>query len=151
MLLAAKKMRLRIVTPTQIKVDEDADMVIMRCTTGDMGVMPGHEAHSAALSYGILRIRNEGAERRIAVYGGVASIQNNVLTILTNDAEWPEDIDRARAEADLEAAERRLQEKAGDIDIQHDQVLLRRALVQIEVSSYTLDGQDEMEALELEE
>jgi len=149
--LAAKKLRLRIVTPARIKVDEDIDMVIMRCITGDMGVMPGHEAHSAALNYGILRIMNEGVERRIAVYGGVASIQNNVLTILTNDAEWPEDIDRARAEADLEAAERRLQEKAGDIDIQHDQVLLRRALVQIEVSSYTLDGQDEMEALELEE
>jgi len=143
--LAAKKMRLRIITPAQIKVDEDADMVIMRCTTGDMGVLPGHEPHAAALTYGILRIINGGVERRIAVYGGLAAIQDNVLTILTNDAEWPEDVDRARAEADREQVERRLQERVDDIEIQHDQVLLRRALVQIEVSSYTLANKDELE------
>ena len=144
--MAAKKLRLRIITPAHIKVDEDVDMVIMRCTTGDMGVLAGHEAHSAALVYGTLRILNQGAERRVAVHGGVASIRNNVLTILTNDAEWPEDIDRALAEADREAAERRLQEKADDLEIQHDQVLLRRALVQIEVSSYTPDSVEEPEA-----
>ena len=141
--MAAKKIRLRIVTPAHVKVDEDVDMVIMRATSGDMGVLPGHEARSAALSYGILRILNKDVERWIAVYGGVASIQNDVLTILTNDAEWPEDIDRARAEANREEAERRLQERADDIEIKHDQVLLRRALMQIEVSKYTLDIKEE--------
>ena len=141
--MAAKKIRLRIVTPAHAKVDEEVDMVIMRATSGDMGVLPGHEARSAALSYGILRLLNKGIERWIAVYGGVASIQNDVLTILTDDAEWPEDIDRARAEADREEAERRLQERADDIELKHDQVLLRRALVQIEVSAFTLSANEE--------
>jgi len=141
--MPAKKVRLRIVTPEQVKVDEDADMVIMRCTTGNMGILPRHEACSAALDFGILRILDGGMERKIAVYGGLASIQNDVLTILTKDAEWPEDIDRARAEADREHAERRLQEKTDAIEIQHDQVLLRRALVQIEVSANQLDSNDE--------
>jgi len=143
--LSAKKVRLRIVTPEQIKVDEDIDMIIMRCTTGDMGVLPGHEARSAALRYGILRIFNGGVERRIAVYGGLAVVRDDVLTILTSDAEWPEDVDRVRAEADREHAERRLRERADDIEIQHDQILLRRALVQIEVSSfnYTDEGESD--------
>jgi len=143
--MAVKKVRLRIITPAQIKVDEEVDMVIMLCTTGAMGILPGHEPCAAALLYGILRILDGGAERRIAVYGGLATIQNNLLTILTNVAEWPEDIDRARAEADREHAERFLQERTDDIEIQHDQVLLRRVLVQIEVSSYTLDNKDELE------
>lgn len=143
--MSADKVRLRIITPEQIKVDEDANMVIMRCTTGDMGILPGHMAYSAALDYGILRILDDDIERKIAVYGGLASIRNDVLTILTNDAEWPEDIDRARAEADREHAERRIQERTDDIEIQQDQVLLRRALVQIEVSSHQFDSKDEDE------
>jgi len=141
--LAAKKVRLRIVTPAHVKVDEEVDMVIMRATSGDMGVLPGHEARSATLSYGIMRIFNKGVERWIAVYGGVASIKNDVLSILTNDAEWPEDIDRARAEADRQEVERRLQEKADGIEMKQDQVLLRRALMQIEVSKYRLDIKEE--------
>jgi len=139
--LTAKKVRLRIVTPELIKVDEDVDMVIMRSTMGDMGVLPGHEARSAVLKYGILRILSGDVERKIAVYGGLAAIENNVLTILTSGAEWPEDVDRARAEADLEHAERRLRERTDDIEIQHDQVLFRRALVQIEISSYAFDSE----------
>jgi len=138
-------MRLRIITPAKIKVDEEIDMAIMRCTTGDMGVLPGHEARSAALHYGSLRLFNADAERKIAVYGGVVTIQNDVITVLTNDAEWPEDIDRARAEAEREELERRLRERADDVEIGHDQVRLRRALVQIEVSSHTLDSKDEHE------
>jgi len=134
------KIRLRIVTPNGIKVDEDTGMIVMRCTTGDMGVLPGHEARSAVLNYGVLRILDDDMERRIAVYGGLAIIEKDVLTILTHDAEWPDEIDQARANADREHAERRLQEKVDDIEIQEDLVRLRRALVQIEVSSYPYYG-----------
>ena len=133
-----KKVRLRIITPKEVKFDEDVDMVIMRCTTGAMGILPRHEPRSAVLKYGALRILDGGNERRIAVFGGLAEVKNNVLTVLTNLAEWPEDIDHARALADLEHAERRLQERVDDIEIQDDQVLLRRALVRIEVGSYPL-------------
>ena len=140
--MAEKKIRLHIITPEQSKIDEDVDMVIMRCTTGDMGIMPGHETRSAVLDYGVMRILNDDNERWIAVYGGLAVIKDNVLTVLTHDAEWPEEIDRAHAHATREHAERRLQEKTDDLEIQSDQVLLRRALVQIEVSSYTFKDDD---------
>ena len=136
--MAAKKFRLRVVTPREIKIDENVEMVIMRCTTGDMGILPRHEPYSAVLNYGPLRVLNNGKERRIAVFGGLAEVQNNVLTVLTSGAEWPEDIDRSRAMADLEQYERRLQEQVEDIEIRDDQVLLRRALVRLEVSSYPL-------------
>ena len=138
-----KKIRLRIVTPAKVKVDEPADMIIMRCTSGDMGILPGHEPRSAVLDYAPLRILGGGYERHIAVYGGLAVIENDVLTILTDDAEWPEEIDLAQARADRERAEQRIQDIEDDKELQYDQVLLRRALVQIEVSSYTLTQGDE--------
>jgi len=115
-------------------------MVIMRCTTGDMGIMPGHEAYSAALDTGALRILDldEGYEYRIAVFGGLAEVKDDVVTIVANAAERPEDIDRKRAERERDRVQRRLQESVDDLDIQKDQARLRRMLVRLEVSSYPL-------------
>lgn len=141
--MADKTIRLQIITPAHKKADEDADMVIMRCTTGNIGILPGHEARSAVLDFGILRIINDGRERWIAVYGGLAVIQNDVLTVLANDAQWPDEIDIARAQADREQLELRLRERNDEKEIRRDQILLRRALVQIEISSSTLAGGDE--------
>ena len=137
--MATEKMRLRIATPENVKFDEDIDMVIMRCITGDIGILPNHEACSAILDFGVLRILNNGSdERRMAVFGGMAQIRDNVVTILANDAQWPEDIDISLVESEREKAQRRVQENVDDLQIQKDQVVLRRTLVQIEVSSYPI-------------
>ena len=144
--MATDKLHLRVITPDDIKYDADADMVIMRCTTGDMGILPNHEPCAAILDYGVLRIKTGGVERAMAVFGGIANVQDNTIIILAGDAQWPEDIDRAHVEAEREKTERRLQTHTDDMDIQRDQVLIRRTLVQIEVSDYpiigTLDGDE---------
>ncbi|MGI6169075.1 MAG: ATP synthase F1 subunit epsilon [Christensenellales bacterium] len=137
-----KKVHLRVVTPQEVKVDQEADMVIVRSLNGDMGVLPGHEPTSAVLGDGILRIIDGKAEQKIAVFGGLAEVQNDAVNILTKFAEWPEDIDRARAENDRKKAEMLLQERADDLKIQSYQVLLRRALVRIEVSIYQEDEEE---------
>jgi len=143
--MATEKLRLRVATPENIKFDGDADMVVLRCITGDMGILPNHEAYSAILDYGVLRILLEGYERRMAVFGGLAQIHDNVVTVLANDAQWPEDIDIALVEAEREQATRNLQESVDALSIQRDQVAVRRTLVQIEVSTYPLINRAERE------
>lgn len=133
-----KKIRLQIITPTEKKVDEDAGMVIMRCLNGNMGILPGHAPYCAVLDYGIMRVLNDGDERQIVIYGGLVTIQNDVVILLTSQAEWPEEIDYARANADRERIERSMREKTDDFEIRQDQIRLRRALMQIEVSSSSL-------------
>ena len=114
-------------------------MIIISCLSGEMGVLPGHMPFSAALDIGALRIRNGGEERIIAVYGGIAEIKDDVITILTDMAQWPEDIDSERARADRADAESRLPMDSDDAEMQIvDRVALRRALVQIEVSAYPI-------------
>ena len=138
MAVAARKLNLRIATPDNIKYDQEAEMVIMRCITGDMGILADHEPTSAILDYGILRIFNDNEERRMAVFGGVVQVGDNKVTILANDAQWPEDIDMAFVEAERDRMERRSQETQDDLQIQKDQVLMRRTLVQMEVSTFPL-------------
>ena len=133
--MAEKKIRLQIISPTEKKVDQDVKMVIVRCISGNMGVLAGHEPYSAVLDYGIMRIFNNDEERQIVIYGGLVTIEDDKITVLTNEAEWPEEIDFARANADREHLERSLREKTDDIEIQKDQISLRRVLMQIEASS----------------
>ena len=132
----AKKLRLLITTPDSNKFNEEVDMVIMRCITGDMGILPNHQPISAILDYGVLRIIDGEIERRMAIFGGIAQVIDNVVTILANDAQWPEDIDSAIVNAERARVEKRSQEDLDDLEIQRDQILMRRTLVQIEVSSY---------------
>ena len=140
--MAEKTLRLKIITPDEVKLDDDVDMVIMRCMTGDMGILPGHEARSAILDYGVVRIYSSIADLRwLAVFGGMAEIKDDVVTILANDAVWPQDVDSAEAlEIAREQAERKIKESDDDDEIQKYHAQLRRTLVEIEVSSYPVVG-----------
>jgi len=134
-----ERLRLRVATPDSVKFDDDVEMVIMRCITGDMGILKKHEAASAILDYGVLRILDVGVpERRMAVYGGIAQVKDNVVYIIANDAQWPEDIDRAFAESERERLLNRNKEELDDLELQKNEILLRRTLVQVEVSDYPI-------------
>ena len=140
-----KKMNLNIITPRGVKFTEKADMIIMRCVDGDLGVLPGHEPVTTVLGDGILRIFNDGAEKKIAVFGGVAEIGDTTVNILSTIAQHPEEIDLERAEADRREAEATLSEESQELQIHSSQVLLRRSLVRIEVNQYLEDDDDEDE------
>jgi F-type H+-transporting ATPase subunit epsilon len=136
--MTKNKLRLKIITPDHTKFDEDAELVILRTIEGEIGFLANHMACSSVLDYGVLRFFSDDLERRMAIFGGIAQMRDNVLTVLANDAQWPEDIDLALVEAEREQTQRRLQESVDKMEIQRDQVLMRRTLVQMEVSAYPL-------------
>jgi len=144
--MAEKKLHLRVFTPERITADEKANMVIIRCTTGDMGFLPGHVAYSAVLDCGVMRVFNEDGEERLAIFGGLAEIRNDVLTILANAAERPEDIDLAAAQAERDNIKRLLQEPGDDdAETQRHKAALKRSLVRVDVASYALANKQAQE------
>ncbi|MDR1001340.1 MAG: ATP synthase F1 subunit epsilon [Clostridiales bacterium] len=135
----AKSLRLKILTPLRELYNDDVDMVVLRGANGDMGILPGHETRAAKLGYGPLRILKDGhEENELAVLGGFAFITNESTTVLSDAAEWPDEIDRVRAESAAERARNRLTQKTNDTDTQRAELSLRRALVRIDVSSYPI-------------
>lgn len=131
-----KKINLTITTPRGVKFVEKADMVIMRCIDGDMGVLPGHAPVSTTLGDGILRIINNGMEKKLAVFGGIAEIEDKTVNIFSTIAQRPEEIDLERAERDRREAEETLREELEEHQIRKLQVLLHHSLVRIEVSTH---------------
>lgn len=129
--MAEKKLRLQIVTPSRVLCDETVDMVIMRASTGDMGVLPNHEPVVATLSYGILRFKQDGKERKATIMSGFVEVEPDKVTILTDAAEWPEEIDIVRAEEAKKRALTRLQHKDQHNTVRAE-IALKRALLRLE-------------------
>jgi len=139
-----KQFRLRVITPTETKIDQPVNMVIMRCLDGDMGILQGHQPYLCVLDIGVLRIQTRRKrERKLAIFGGIAEVYPDELVIVTDEAHWPKDIDKDRAEEAREHLERVIQEKTDDRELALDQILLRRALVKIEVGSLPLDSEED--------
>ena len=125
------KLSLKIVTPSRIMYDGEAEMVIMRTKVGDIGIMAGHQPLVTVLDYGVLKLKiSENEEKRAAVLGGFVEGVN----ILTDIAEWSDEIDKVRAEKAKERAERRLSEKSDGLDIVRAENALKRAMVRLHVN-----------------
>lgn len=129
------KLSLKIVTPSRIMFDGEADMVIMRTKSGDVGIMHGHQPMVTVLDYGVMKIQNSGEDDKLAaVFGGFAEINSDGMTILTDIAEWSDEIDKSRAEKARERAEERLSRHDKNTDMMRAELSLKRALTRINVS-----------------
>ncbi|MBL1113546.1 F0F1 ATP synthase subunit epsilon [Streptomyces sp. 110] len=82
-----------------------ATLVIARTTSGDIGVMPGHQPLLGVLESGPVTIRSvDGGTVVTAVHGGFISFSDDKLSLLAEVAELSDEIDVKRAERALERA-----------------------------------------------
>jgi ATP synthase F1, epsilon subunit len=129
------KLSLKIVTPSRIMYDGEADMVIMRTKSGDVGIMHGHQPMVTILDYGVLKIQNSGNEdKKAAVFGGFAEINAEGMSILTDAAEWSDEIDMNRAKEAKQRAEQRLNAPDNSTDIVRAELALKRALTRLNIN-----------------
>ncbi|MYR47242.1 F0F1 ATP synthase subunit epsilon [Streptomyces sp. SID5910] len=83
----------------------EATLVVARTTSGDIGVMPGHQPLLGVLESGPVTIRtSDGGTVVAAVHGGFVSFADNKLSLLAEIAELSDEIDVQRAERELERA-----------------------------------------------
>ena len=121
---------LKIVTPDGLIYDGQAEELIVRASTGDMGILAGHINCVAALGMGRATVVIDGKKRYGACIGGMVSVVNGVVTLVPTTFEWAEDIDLKRAENAADRAKEILNNKeASDADIRLAKARLMRALV----------------------
>jgi F-type H+-transporting ATPase subunit epsilon len=95
-------LRLRVVTPSRLVVDTEVTELTAPGSEGELGVLPMHVTFLGQLDVGILRYSEGGAAKQLVVHGGYAEVLDDVVTILADDAEFPDEVDVAGAKADLE-------------------------------------------------
>ena len=126
---------LKIVTPDGLIFDGQAEELIVRTSTGDMGILAGHINCVAPLGMGRAVVIIDGKRRCGACIGGMVSVVNGAVTLVPTTFEWAEDIDVKRAELSAERAKQVIGNKdASDADIRLAQARLKRALVRSNVA-----------------
>jgi F-type H+-transporting ATPase subunit epsilon len=100
--VAEAPLTVSLLTPERVLFEGSAERVIVPLHDGEAGVLPGHAPMVARLGAGLARIFHQGASQRTFVSGGFVQVTDNVVTILTDDARPPEELDRAQALDDLQ-------------------------------------------------
>ena len=130
--MAEMSFKLNIVEPDGVFYEGEIDMLEFNTTEVEIGVLPGHIPMTVIIKPGIMTIYETGKEeKRAAIHAGFAEILPDQVTILAEIAEWPEEIDVARAEAAMERAQARIQEKASGTDMMRAETALLRAMARI--------------------
>ena len=132
--MADKTFNLQIISPTRVFFDEAVDMVEMKTTEGEIGVLAGHIPLTTILEPGVLRIKTDGNVREAALHDGFVQIQKDKVTVLAESCEWPDEIDANRAEKAKERAERRLTSGSKEVDMVRAELALRKALIRIDLA-----------------
>ncbi len=128
---ANKLFKVEIITPERIFYTGDAAMIEFTTTEGDIGVYKNHIPLTAVLAPGAVTITESAGQKKAAVHSGFAEILGDKVTLLAEIAEWPDEIDRNRAEEAKMRAERRLKVKEAGIDVKRAEIALKKALVRI--------------------
>ena len=122
--------RLKIVTPNGVAFDGMAEELIVRTTTGDLGILAGHIPCVAPLGMGRATIITQGKRRYAACIGGMVSVMESHVNLVPTSFEWAEDIDQERAAASERRAREVLKDKTStETDLRLAEARLKRALV----------------------
>ena len=131
----ADKINLEVITPERMVLREAVDEVVVPGLDGELGILPQHTPLISQLKTGILSYRLGNDKKQMHVSGGFVEVLPDRVSILSDIAEKPEEIDLARAQQARERAERRLASKDEDIDIERAELKLQRALTRIQLAN----------------
>lgn len=127
---------LKIVTPDGMQYDGMAEEIVVRTTSGDMGILAGHINCVAPLGMGQAMILVDGQRRYAACIGGMLSVMKGAVTLVPTTFEWADKIDVNRAEASAQRAQAVLANKSTpENDLRVAEARLKRALVRKSVAT----------------
>ena len=131
--------KLKIVTADGLFFDGEAEQLIVRTATGDIGIMARHMNYVAPLGMGRAVVITGGERRTAACIGGMVSVMNGEVTLVPTTFEWAEDIDVARAEASYQKASKIVENNASETDVKLAKAKLSRAMIRKDVAKYRVD------------
>jgi len=131
----ADSFEIQIATPERLLSREKAIRAQIPASDGYIGVLPDHAALVSKLGIGALTFTTPQDHRySIAVSGGFLEIRDNVVRVLSDQAEKGHEIDVSRAEKDLKQAQDEMINPALGIDIASALIAARHAQARIDAA-----------------
>jgi F-type H+-transporting ATPase subunit epsilon len=130
----ADKMQLEVITPEKLALREAVDEVVVPGLGGELGILPDHTPLISQLQTGLLTYRQGGERRVMHVSGGFVEVLPDRVSVMSDVAERPEEIDLERAQRARERAEKRLASGSVEVDFRRAELKLQRAMVRIQLA-----------------
>ena len=103
-----KTFNLKLISPTGIKYEAEANSVFLPTPDGEIEILPDHMPLVALLSPGEILIKLDGKTEHLATDGGLVEINNNTVKIIADAAESAENLDEFKIMEAKKLAEERL-------------------------------------------
>ncbi|QNU66661.1 F0F1 ATP synthase subunit epsilon [Ruminiclostridium herbifermentans] len=126
---------LEVLTPERKFYSAEAEEVIFRTVDGEMGVLAKHAPTVVAVDIGPIKIKADGKWIVALVTEGFAEIMPDRVVILTDTAEYPEEIDLNRAKAAKARAEEKLQKHLSQMEYARSKAALARAMARLKITN----------------
>jgi F-type H+-transporting ATPase subunit epsilon len=128
----SETLKLTILTPERDFYSGEVVEVVTESVVGGIAILPNHMPLITTLKPADTEItQKDGKKLKAFTSTGILEVKNNELRILCDDCEWPEEVDKKRAEEARVRAEKRLQTRDKGIDVKRAQMALARALARI--------------------
>lgn len=101
-------LKLEIVTPERKVVDTEVDSVTVPTASGEAGIMSAHAPLISALKPGVLSYARSGSVQKLAIATGFIEVSRDLVSVLTDFAEGPDEIDTVAVKSEKDEAERQL-------------------------------------------
>lgn len=139
--MSAKQLKLKIVTPERLILEEMVDQVSLPTTMGEITVLPEHIPLVTSLSSGDVVAIVGGEHVPVALVGGFVEIKQNEkgeteVTVLADFAEHVSELHEEKIEKAKARAEelRKLMENKEHLDFEHFEAELERSLNRIKIA-----------------
>jgi F-type H+-transporting ATPase subunit epsilon len=129
-------LKLDVITPERRLISEQVDAATVPGLGGELGILPGHTPLISQLKTGVLSYTQGQTVRRLLVSGGFVEVNDDRVSVLADLAEFPEEVDAARARLERDEAERRLAAFTGSPEeLAEAQAQLERAGTRLQLAS----------------
>lgn len=134
--MAEKVFKLEIVTPKKIVYSAEVTSFSAPGVVGGFQVLKSHAPLLSSISIGEVKIQDaDGKEIRYATSGGFVEVHDNTVVLLAETAERSDEIDVARASSARDRAQKRIEEKKAEIDLERARIALFRSLNRLKVAN----------------
>ena len=128
----SEPLKLTILTPEREFYSGEVVEVLTESIEGSIAILPNHMPLITTLRPADTEITQKDGKKLTAfTSSGILEVKNNELKILCDDCEWPDEVDKKRAEEAKKRAEERLRSHKDNIDVKRAQMALARALARI--------------------
>lgn len=112
------KLHLEVITPEGTLLALEAEAVRLPTRhRGEYGILPGHTPLLVDLGQGLLHLRQDGLWHWVAVWGGVAEVIEDRVTVLARHSEAGTHLDPTAVEAEIQRAHRLAEEARTERDL----------------------------------